>query len=301
VLAGVMETLFGVKIGFGQWFLFGFPLALVMFTATWLYLTRLALPSEFRRIETGDAIIRADLQALGPMSVAERWVFGIFIGVAALWLFKDLIPIAPIRALKDSVVAMLGALLLFVIPLDLRGGVFLLDWKSALRVPWEVIILFGGGFALAHGFEESGLTLWIGNRMAFLSSLHWVLIILGITAVTIFLTEVTSNTATASMLLPIIAGICLGLGIHPFGPMVGAALAASFAFMLPVATPPNAIVYASGRISIPQMARIGLWLNLGGMLLILAFVSLLLPRLWGFTPDSLPADLQPAESAVTTD
>jgi sodium-dependent dicarboxylate transporter 2/3/5 len=300
VLAGVLDTLFGVKISFVQWFLFGFPLAAVMFLGCWLYLTRIALPSEFPRIEAGTSIIQAELQTLGPLCPAERWILGVFGGVASLWLFKGMLPFAPIQTLPDSVIAMAGALLLFVIPVDLRQGVFLLDWKSALRVPWEVIILFGGGFALAHGFEQSGLTVWIGSQLAFLSSVHWVLTILGIASITIFLTEVTSNTATASMLLPIIASICIGVGIHPFGPMVAAALAASFAFMLPVATPPNAIVYASGRVTIPQMARIGFWLNLGGILLILTFVSLLLPWLWGFTPDVLPAEWQPAAASSTT-
>jgi sodium-dependent dicarboxylate transporter 2/3/5 len=291
ILAGVMETMFGERITFGKWFLFGLPLAATMFLWCWFYLTRIALPSEFLELEAGESIIRTELQALGATSREERWVLAVFTTVALLWLFKGLIPVPAIQSLQDSTIAISGALLLFMIPVDLKQGLFLLDWKSAVRVPWEIILLFGGGFALAHGFEQSGLTSWIGNRLVFLSGAHWLLILLTIAAITIFLTEVTSNTASASMLLPIIASLSVGVGVHPFGPMVAAALAASFAFMLPVATPPNAIVYASGRVSIPQMARTGFWLNLSGILLILIFVGLILPWLWDFSPASIPAEL----------
>jgi sodium-dependent dicarboxylate transporter 2/3/5 len=288
ILAGVVETLFGERIGFGKWFLFGLPLAGTMFLWCWFYLTRIALPSEFREIESSDRIIQQELQTLGRMSPQEGRVLGVFGLVALLWLFKSLIPVPLIQSLQDSTIAIGGALLLFAIPVDLKRGQFLLDWQSALRVPWEVILLFGGGFALAYGFEQSGLTAWVGARLGALSGTHWLLILLSVAAVTIFLTEVTSNTATASMLLPIIASLSTGAGVHPFGPMVGAALAASFAFMLPVATPPNAIVYASGQVSIPQMVRAGFWLNLTGILLILLFVGLVLPWLWDFSPTSIP-------------
>ena len=292
ILAGVVETLFGEKITFGKWFMFGLPLAATMFFWCWVYLTRIALPSEIREIEAGDSIIRTEIDTLGVISREELSVLGVFSSVALLWLFKGLIPVPIIQSLQDSTIAISGALLLFMIPVNLKQGLFLLDWKSALQAPWEVILLFGGGFALAHGFEQSGLTSWIGNHLAVLSGTHWLLILLGIAGVTIFLTEVTSNTATASMLLPIFASLSVGAGIHPFGPMVAAALAASFAFMLPVATPPNAIVYASGQISIPQMARAGLWLNLAGILLIMIFVGFILPLLWDFSPTSIPIEFR---------
>jgi solute carrier family 13 (sodium-dependent dicarboxylate transporter), member 2/3/5 len=156
----------------------------------------------------------------------------------------------------------------------------LLDWQTAVEIPWEVLILFGGGFALAQGFQLSGLTEWIGNRLDFLPGTHWLVFVVLIALVTIFLTEVTSNTATASMLLPIVAGLA-GASGDPFYPMVATALAASFAFMLPVATPPNAIIFASRKISIPEMVRAGIWMNLAGVVLITLAVLFLLPLVWG--------------------
>lgn len=157
-----------------------------------------------------------------------------------------------------------------------------------MSIPWDVILLFGGGFALTEGFARSGLAEWIALQLSVLSGAGWVAVIAAVVLLTIFLTEVTSNTATATMLLPIVASLAAGAGIHPLGPMVGAAVAASFAFMLPVATPPNAVVFASRCVSIPQMARAGLWLNLLGTVLITVFVTLVLPWLWGIDLSLLP-------------
>ncbi len=155
-----------------------------------------------------------------------------------------------------------------------------MDWTKARQIPWEILILFGGGFALATGFQTTGLTQSIGLQLSLLQSMHWIILIGVITLVTIFLTEVTSNTATASMLLPVVAGIAGGTGENALVPMVATAVAASFAFMLPVATPPNAIVFASRQITIGEMARAGVWMNLLGALLIILGVRFLIPIVW---------------------
>ena len=168
---------------------------------------------------------------------------------------------------------------------NLKRREFLLDWQTAVKIPWDIIILFGGGFALAQGFKNSGLSQWLAEQLTFLSGASPVAIILAVALLVIFLTEITSNTATATVFLPIMAAFAEAMHIHPYGLMVAAALAASFAFMLPVATPPNAIVFGTRYITIPQMAKAGIWLNLLGCLLITFFVSALLPVLWNIELD----------------
>jgi sodium-dependent dicarboxylate transporter 2/3/5 len=177
--------------------------------------------------------------------------------------------------------------LLFLIPVNLKKREFLLDWKTAVTIPWDIIILFGGGFALAQGFGESGLTLWLAEQLSVLQGVDTVLVIAAVVLLVIFLTEVTSNTATASLLLPVMGALATAIDASPFGLMVAAVIAASFAFMLPVATPPNAIVFSSRYVTIPQMVRAGIWLNLIGVVLITGFVYLVLPLVWGSHPEDM--------------
>jgi sodium-dependent dicarboxylate transporter 2/3/5 len=199
-------------------------------------------------------------------------------------VFKPLLPWDWLAGLSDSTIAVAGAVALFALPSGEQRGGPLLDWPTAAGIPWDVLILFGGGFALAEGFQQSGLTGWIGDQLGVLEAVHWLLLAFSVALLTVFLTEVTSNTATASMLLPIVAGLAAAAGQHPLPPMVATALAASFAFMLPVATPPNAIVFASREITIAEMARAGIWMNLIGLALIVLFVGLVLPPLWDIDP-----------------
>ena len=173
-----------------------------------------------------------------------------------------------------------SALLLFLIPVNLKKRQFLLDWETAVTIPWDIIILFGGGFALAQGFGESGLTQWLAEQLSVLQGVDTVLVIAAVVLLVVFLTEVTSNTATASLLLPVMGALAAAIDVSPFGLMVATVVAASFAFMLPVAMPPNAIVFSSRYVSIMQMARAGLLLNLVGAVIITGFVYLLLPLVW---------------------
>jgi sodium-dependent dicarboxylate transporter 2/3/5 len=208
------------------------------------------------------------------MSRAEKRVAWVFGSVAVMWICRGLIDWAPLGMIRDSTIAIAGALALFVIPADWQQRTFLLDWQTAVRIPWDIIILFGGGFALAAGFSETGLTTWLAQQLQVLKGVPvvWVILLTGLLVT--FLTEVTSNTATASLLLPVLGALSLALALPPMILMVTATLCASFAFMLPVATPPNAIVFGSRCIHIPQMAKAGLWLNFMGVLLITAFVYL---------------------------
>jgi sodium-dependent dicarboxylate transporter 2/3/5 len=182
---------------------------------------------------------------------------------------------------SDASIAIAGAILLFIIPSDFARREFLLDWKTAAQIPWDIIILFGGGFALAQGFNESGLSQWIANQLGLLEGIPVAAIITIVVLTVIFLTEVTSNTATATIMIPVLGALAVAMELHPFALMVPAAIAASYAFMLPVATPPNAIVFSSRYITVPQMAKTGLLVNLMATLMISLFVLLVLPRLWG--------------------
>ncbi len=281
ILAGVLEKTYGYSLSFLEWMSFGLPVSMTMLLLAWLYLTRIAFRSEIEQLSGGRAFIRQQIRLLGPMSREEKYVAAVFLMVAVLWVLRGLLNPESLKMIKDSTIAICGALLLFIIPVNLKKREFLLDWKTAVTIPWDIIILFGGGFALAQGFSDSGLTGWLAGQLSVLQGVDMVLIIAAVVLLVIFLTEVTSNTATASLLLPVMGALALAIGVHPFGLMVAAVVAASFAFMLPVATPPNAIVFSSRYVSIPQMVKAGIWLNLLGVLLITLFVVLVLPRVWG--------------------
>jgi len=178
---------------------------------------------------------------------------------------------------------------LFMLPADWKKREFLLDWRTALTIPWDILILFGGGFALASGFSESGLTNFLAGKLSILQGTSIVVIIAAVAGLVTFLTELTSNTATASIILPVMAALAEAMNIHPFGMMIAAAIAASYAFMLPVATPPNAIVFGSRYVSIQQMMKTGVWLNFIGIILITTVVLVLVPLVWGIDIKSLPA------------
>lgn len=280
ILAGVLESNFNYSISFVEWMMFGVPISITMLIISWLYLTNVGFHCEFDELPGGKQAIRQQLTQLGNMSSQEKKVLTIFVLVATGWIIKGLFDIDFLEPVKDSTIAIMGALLLFIIPSNFTKGEFLLDWKTAKNIPWDIIILFGGGFALANGFSNSGLTEWIANQFLILDGMHLIIIIAMVTLMVIFLTEVTSNTATASLMLPIMGAFALAIHLHPLNLMVAVALAASFAFMLPVATPPNAIVFSSRQITIPQMAKAGIWLNLIGAIIITLFVIGLLPQVF---------------------
>ncbi len=180
-------------------------------------------------------------------------------------------------AVRDSTIAMAAGVILFLLPVDWRKGEFTLDWPTARRVPWGVLILFGGGLSLARAMDQSGLAAWIGGGVSELGFLPAVLVFGGVAALFVFLTELTSNVATTTMAMPVMAGVAAGLGIAPIALMAAAAMSASMAFMLPVATPPNAIVFGSGYLTIPQMVRAGFVMNLIAIVVVTAAATLLVP------------------------
>ena len=262
-----------ISIGFGQWMLVGVPLAVVMMAIAWFLLVKVLFKPEIDEIPGGRELIREEMAKLGPMSTGEKLVLGMFILAAVSWI--SIPPIFEDPPISDEGIAMVIGLLLFLIPGGAHRGVRLLDWETAEKLPWGVLLLFGGGLALSSQFSSSGLTEWIGEVSAGLGALPLILIVAILAALILFLTELTSNTATAATFIPVVGGVALGLQLDPLILTIPVALAATCAFMLPVATPPNAVAYGSGYVTIGQMVKGGIWLNLIGIVLITATVYLL--------------------------
>ncbi len=290
VLASYLQTTYGYEITFARWMLVGVPLAAVLLPLAWLWLTRWAYPLRIKRLPGGREIILDELQRLGPMGRGESWTALVFLLTAAAWIGRGpLIGQLPFGAMiSDATIAMCGALVLFLIPLDRRCTRFVMDWESVVKLPWGVLVLFGGGLSLAAGFEITGLSQWLGSQVSLLQQAPLLLILLAATVLIIFLTELTSNTATAAMAMPVLTAVAIGLQQNPLLLLVPAALAASCAFMLPVATPPNAIVFGSGYVTIPQMVRSGLGLNLLSIVLIALLTYGLVVPLFAVVFNQLP-------------
>lgn len=282
IFAGAAEEMFGVSIGFAQWMAFGLPISIVFMIVAWYYMTRIAYPTKLKEIPGGREVISTQLSALGPTSREEKLIAGVFIFVALAWISRAFVLVNYFPLINDALIAVLGAVITFLIPVNLKKGVFLNDWNTAIKVPWGILLLFGGGLAIAAGFSGSGLAEWIGMQLAVLEGASMLLIMFAVVALVIYLTEITSNTATTSMMMPIMAAMAAAMAIHPYAMMITAATAASYAFMLPVATPPNAVIFGSGYITIPQMVKAGVWLNLAGVVVITLFAYYWLPIVFSF-------------------
>lgn len=280
ILAATVRKMFGVEISFAHWMLFAVPMVVVLLGLTWFYLVKIAFPMDLKNIPGGREVIRAEKQALGPLSREERWVGIVFFSAAVAWIFR--VPLEKvIPGIDDTLIAIAAALVLFVIPAASQPGKRLLDWNTAKNLPWGILLLFGGGLAIAEGFTSTGLDQWIGKQLTLLEGVGFALTLLLTITLVIFLTEITSNTATATMMYPIMASFAAALSVHPYGLMIAAGVAASCAYMLPVATPPNAVVFGSGYIRIGDMAKAGFWLNLISIAVLFVTIYFYLPAVWG--------------------
>ncbi|MBN3519262.1 DASS family sodium-coupled anion symporter [Algoriphagus lutimaris] len=281
IMAAVINDLYDYSIGFNEWMAFGLPLVAVLLMICWYYLVSSAnpLPKSFS-LPDGKNIIGTQLKALGKISYEEKSVMIVFGTVCLAWILRSFVLVKLLPGIDDTIIVLIGVVLLFILPSS-SGEDRILDWKTAERIPWGVLILFGGGLALAAGFKETGLAEWIGQRFTLIEGISFFFLLFIIIASVNFLTEVTSNVATASMLLPILASVAFKLDLHPFGLMVGATLAASCAFMLPVATPPNAVVFGSGYLRMKDMVSAGFWLNVISIVLVTLMVYFVLPWMWG--------------------
>jgi solute carrier family 13 (sodium-dependent dicarboxylate transporter), member 2/3/5 len=285
-LAGFLRQSYGIELGFGRWMLFALPLSLTFLAVTWFVLTRWLYPPEITDIPGGAELIDEELAALGPLSRGERNVLVVFALMAGSWVLRGLVQEqlagTPLAAIDDPMIAIAGAILLFALPVDWHRGVFTMDWATARLLPWGVLLLFGGGLALAAAVADNGVDLFVGEQLAQLSTLPVPVLITIVVATVILLTELTSNTATTAALVPVVAGTAVVIGLDPMVLAIPTALAATCAFALPVATPPNAIVFGSGFVTIPQMVRAGLVLNVVGTVLIVVVSVWLAPLVFGF-------------------
>ena len=292
VLAGIVQELYDIEITFSRWILIGLPVSIVMLFISWYYLTSLAASFKNQSFPSGAAEIQRQIKALGPISYEEKTVLVVFAATALAWITRSFVLNAFIPELDDTIIAMRAAVALFLLPAAPDKNRKIIKWEEAVKLPWGVLLLFGGGLSLAEGFRETGLAEWIGSQLILLQGLSLLLLLLILIAAVNFLTEITSNLATTAMLLPILAPLAAVIGVHPYVLMVGATLAASCAFMLPVATPPNAIVFGSGYLKIPEMVKTGVWLNLISILILSLVAYFILPYLWGFDPYVFPDEFR---------
>lgn len=279
LMAAFLADNYDIHIGFAQWMMVGLPLSIVMLGLCWLWLTKAAYQVDnIAAIET-KSLFRDQLSQLGGMQRGEKAVLAIFSLTVFFWIFNSYIVKLTGLPLNDTIIAMAAALLLLVLPLD-RKNTRILTWEETHKLPWGILMLFGGGLSLAALITKSGLASFIADQVILLGDVPFWVMILVVTAVIVFLTEVTSNTATAAGFLPLLAPIALAMSGTPLTLVIPAAIAASCAFMMPVATPPNAIVFSSGQLKIADMAKAGFALNIISVAIV-SIITLTLAR-WVF-------------------
>ncbi|MGE0682825.1 MAG: DASS family sodium-coupled anion symporter [Candidatus Binatia bacterium] len=303
IFVGAFTKLFPAAqpIVFSQWLLFGLPTVIVLIVVTWAYLAFIVFPFSTVGWQADSHFLQERLQALGPMSSQEKKVLAVAATTAFLWIFREDLPfggitipgwkhlLPPAVTIQDSTVAMAMALLLFLIPADRQAGVFLMDWETAERIPWGVLILLGGGLALAEAVEKSGLAVWLGSQLSSLGSLSTLSGIFLVTLLTAGVTEFASNTATITLMLPVLAATAKAMQVDPLLLMIPATFAASVCnFMLPSATGPNAIVFSTGHVTIPQMVKAGIGLDLLGAVVLTLLIYLFGIPIFGIMTDSFP-------------
>ena len=280
VLIGLLENEYQIQISFVKWMAIGLPFAIVMINIIYLVLVYGMFSTKGLQFSASQEVIDDELEKLGPIKPKEKqvlWVFGI---VVSLWIFRTLInSVFPGLRLSDTVISIIGALALFAIPFDLKKGDFILEWKDTQKLSWGILILFGGGLALAKGMSTTGIVSLIttyiadGNFSILLTASFLIILML-------FMTELMSNVALVAVLAPVVAGIALGLEIPLLYLLIPVTMASSCAFMLPMATPPNAIVFASGFIKVHEMARVGIIINCIAVVLLIAIFEYVLPLIF---------------------
>jgi sodium-dependent dicarboxylate transporter 2/3/5 len=290
VLAGVVEESYGIKLNMFDWMKFGVPLSSFLLVICWVYLTKIAFKFKNEEFSAGRDEILRQIKKLGSFSNEEIKVLIVFTLTALGWISRGSIEkIFPL--IDDTIIAIFFAVILFIIPTsNNKSDKTILVWDDTVKLPWGILILFGGGMAIASAFGKSGLALWIADLLQNLNGIPLFLIILIIVTSINLLTEVTSNMATTAMLLPVLVTIALAIEIHPYFLLVSATLAASCAFMLPISTPPNAVVFSSGFLKIEDMFKKGIWMNMISIITITLVVYYTLPYVFEMTAMLYPVN-----------
>ncbi|KQU25961.1 anion transporter [Bacillus sp. Leaf13] len=292
ILVAVVNELYGIKISFAQWMLVGAPVAAIFLLITWFYLVKVAYPMKIKDLPGGRELIQKEKEKLGKASAEEKMVFTVFVLTGLAWISSSFLLSKFIPGINDGMIAIMAVIVLFVIPSINKPGDHLLDWNTAMKLPWGMLIMYGCGLTIAAGFVKSGLSEFVGQQLAVMDGMPLFLVIFIIVAMCVFLTEFTSNTATATLMYPIMAAFALAMGVHPYVLLLAACIATSYAFMMPVGTPPNAIVYGTGYFRIPEMIRVGFWLNIVVIALIPLFIYFIFPILWGIDIHVFPHNLK---------
>jgi len=287
MLSAVIKDIFQQEIDFAKWMTLSLPISLVLLLICWVYLVKIVFPVKVSKNSGGYEEIKKELKSLGSLTSDEKKVIVVFLITAISWITRSFLLKKFIPAIDDTIIALVGVVLLFLIPSSKKGEK-LMDWQTARKLPWGILILFGGGLAIASGFQSSGLAAWLAGTLKGLDNVSFIVLLFAVSAMVNYLTEVTSNVATATILLPILASIAIALEVHPYALMIAATLSASCAFMLPVATPPNAVVFSTGYIKISQMVRAGFFLNIISVVVIVLALWFLMPLIWDIDPNALP-------------
>ncbi len=288
VLAGMVSETYHQDISFLDWLKVAFPFGLLLLVLAWYYLSQIGFKMRSSTFCSDQTLVNKELKALGPMIRAEQFTLMVLAATAVCWVLRSLVRIDALGLINDATIAVFFGLLLFVIPADKKWSTFLLDWQTALKIPWGVLLLLGGGLALASGIKETGLDGWIASYLSGINYSGWYLVMLTVVVITIFLTQIASNVATTTILVPILGGIATTFSMHPYALIIAAGISASFAFMLPTATPGNSIIFSYQHVTVRDMIKHGLILNLLGIALIPLLIRYFLPLVWDIDLSSLP-------------
>ncbi|MDX1629527.1 MAG: DASS family sodium-coupled anion symporter, partial [Fulvivirga sp.] len=281
VMAGYLSEILNYNMSFGAWLGIGLPAGLSILLITYFLITRILFKNNLSHIEGSLTLVEKELNALGTLKKAEKLVLLVFLLTAGCWIFKQQInALIGQPFLNDTVTAMTGGLLMFITPVDLKRSQFILRWKDTKKLPWGILLLFGGGMCLARAMEHVGIIQIMGEFVKGQGHLEVIFIVLITTALVLFLTELMSNVALVTIFIPVIIGIAQGLDINPLLLVIPATIASSCAFMMPISTPPNAIVFSSGHIKIREMMRAGFILNLVAITVLVLLGMLLVNKLF---------------------
>ncbi|MFC2187037.1 SLC13 family permease [Fulvivirgaceae bacterium LMO-SS25] len=282
VMVGYLNQFYDYDLAFGKYLLVGIPAAVAMLAITYLLLTKILYPNKIKGQKDTGELVTSKLLALGKISRAEWLVAIIFVLTASAWIFRS--PINNMigsNFLNDTLIAMAGGILMFIVPVNFKKGEFIMDWSATKELPWGILLLFGGGLTLAKAMEVTGIIQSVGEAVSGNSQWQLWLLLLALTSIMLFMTELMSNVALCVIFLPVVLGIADGLNIPPLMLAIPVTLASSYAFMMPVSTPPNAIVYSSGFISMKQMVKAGFILNLISIIMLMILSQTLIPWVYG--------------------
>ena len=292
ILANTINKMYNIELDFFTWMTFATPLVLILLTVSWLYLVKVAFPQKLKTLPGSKEMMEKERKLLGKISYEEKVILSVFIFTALCWMSRSFLLVKWMPYLDDTMIAIFAAVLLFLLPAKNGDSPRILAWKDAEKIPWGILLLFGGGSALGTAFQTSGLAQWIGEQMTFLEGLHFALVIIAVVLLVILLSEFTSNITTSIMLLPIMGSLALALDVHPYMLLFAASVATSCAFMLPTAATPNTIMFATGQLPVKVMIRTGFLMNLFCLGIITLMIMYFMPAIWGIDLKIFPENMK---------